>query len=110
MAPIKKNTFSCARCDEFLVRIRELENRRAVLCGIEAHVCVYQTAVDLLNMGFEVEVVADAVSSRTESNRKIGLKRVSQEGGRLSSVEMLLFELQEVAEGEVFRELAKLIR
>jgi len=108
--PIEKKTFSCARAPEFRARLRELEPRNVVLAGIEAHVCVYQTAADLIEQGYGVHLVVDAVSSRTESNRKAGVHRILSDGGHATTAEMLLFELQRSAEGDVFRELIKLVR
>lgn len=108
--PIKKKTFSCAGELEFRARLKELEPSDVVLAGIEAHVCVYQTAADLIGQGFGVHLVVDAVSSRTESNRKAGVRRILSDGGHATTTEMLLFELQRSAEGDVFRELIKLVR
>jgi nicotinamidase-related amidase len=91
-------------------RIPNLHRRQFLLAGIEAHVCVYQTAVDLLEMGYEVEVVADAVASRTPENRQIGLERVRRAGAALTSVETVLFELLRVAEGPRFKEILAIVK
>ena len=80
------------------------------LAGIETHICVYQTARDLLKNNYQVEIVADATSSRIQSNKKIGLEKIKDEGGGLTSVETLLFEIQGTAIGEQFRKLIKLIK
>ena len=108
--PIRKNTFSCAGEPEFLDSLERSGATDVVLAGIETHVCVYQTAMDLLTRGLGVHVVADAVSSRTESNKNLGLNRISAGGGHLTSTEMLLFELQRRAEGDEFRALIKLVK
>jgi nicotinamidase-related amidase len=108
--PIKKKTFSCAGNSEFNSRLEELAPTDVILAGIETHVCVYQTAVDLLSKGLQVHVVTDAVSSRLEANKQTGLNRMVAEGGHATSTEMLLFELQRRAGGNVFRELIKLVR
>ena len=108
--PIKKKTFSCAADSKFSSRLQELAPTEVILAGIETHVCVYQTAADLLSQGFEVHVVTDAVSSRVEANKQTGLNRMLAEGGHATSTEMLLFELQRSAGGDVFRELIKLVR
>ena len=108
--PIWKNTFSCVREGAFKERLDELARRNVIIAGIETHVCVYQTVRDLLERGNHVEIVTDAVSSRSAENRNIGLTRMKSEGAYLTSVEMVLFELQEVAKGEEFRELSKLIK
>lgn len=108
--PIWKNTFSCVREGVFKEKLEALGRHNVIVAGIETHVCVYQTVRDLLELGSRVEIVTDAVSSRRAENRDIGLTRMKSEGAYLTSVEMVLFELQEVAEGEKFRELSRLIR
>ena len=108
--PIVKDVFSCARNEEFNGRLQELHGHDIILAGIESHVCVYQTAMDLLGQDFTVHVAADAVSSRTDSNKQLGLERMLLEGVVQTSVEMVLFELQSVATGDRFRKLAKLIK
>ena len=108
--PIVKDVFSCARNEEFNGRLQELHGHDIVLAGIESHVCVYQTAMDLLGQDFTVHVAADAVSSRTDSNKQLGLERMLLEGVVQTSVEMVLFELQGVATGDRFRKLAKLVK
>ncbi len=81
-----------------------------LLCGIETHVCVYQTAKDLLYLGHDVELIIDAVSSRTELNRTIGIEKTASLGGKVTTVEMLLFEKQEIALGDNFRKLIKIVK
>ena len=110
MKPIVKNIFSCARNDEFNVRLQKFHVHDIILAGIESHVCIYQTAMDLLDQDYAVHVAADAVSSRTERNKQLGLDRMLLEGVVQTSVEMVLFELQGVAQGERFRELVKLVK
>jgi len=108
--PIVKDVFSCARNEEFNGRLQELHGHDIILAGIESHVCVYQTAMDLLGHDYAVYVAADAVSSRTDSNKQLGLERMLLEGVVQTSVEMVLFELQGVATGDRFRKLAKLVK
>jgi nicotinamidase-related amidase len=108
--PLSKSTFSCLLNPEFRRRLEELGRRTVLLSGIESHVCVYQTAADLVRAGYRVEVVADAVSSRSEANRAAGLRRIEVSGARLTTTEMVLLELQRTAEGEAFRRLVSLIR
>jgi nicotinamidase-related amidase len=108
--PINKSSFSCCSDEQFNKKLNELNRNQVLICGIETHVCVYQTAVDLLRKGFYVNVIADAVSSRSKENRKIALKRISSEGAKISSVEMALFELLKTAEHPNFKEIAKLIK
>jgi nicotinamidase-related amidase len=108
--PIAKSSFSCCSNAGFQSELKRLGKMQVVLVGIEAHICVYQTAMDLLDAGYQVTIVADAVSSRTPENKAIALQRMTQAGVRLSCVEMLLFELQGVAEGDTFKKLAALIK
>jgi nicotinamidase-related amidase len=108
--PVAKTSFSACGNADFLAQLSSAERRQVLLAGIEAHVCVYQTARDLLEAGYEVEVVADAVSSRTEANRQLGLQRMSDAGARLTSVEMALFELLRTAEAPAFKDIARIVK
>lgn len=108
--PINKASFSCCDCDRFNAKLNELARRQILLCGIEAHVCIYQTAVDLLHKSFGVEVIADAVSSRTLENKQIAISRMSAEGASITTTEMALFELLKTAEHLQFKQIAKLIK
>ena len=109
-APIPKMSFGACGCAEFVGALRASGRRRILLAGIETHVCVHQTAAGLLGMGLEVQVVADAVSSRTPDNRDIGLQRMRDDGVRITSVEMALFELLSVAGGERFTAVLKFVK
>lgn len=81
-----------------------------LLAGIETHICVYQTCRDLLDNEYEVHLVTDAVSSRTEANKRLGCEMMTQHGALLTNCESLLFELQAEASGDRFRALLKLIK
>ena len=108
--PIDKMSFSCCGDEKFNSKLNVLNRRQLLLCGIEAHVCIYQTAVDLLAKGMDVNVIADAVSSRTLENKQIALEKMKAEGLNVSSVEMVLFELLRTAEHPQFKQIAKLIK
>ena len=108
--PISKMSFSSCRNDRFLQALKNLDRNQVLIAGIEAHICVYQTAVDLVDMGVEVQVVTDAASSRTPENKAIGLQRMRDAGAGLTSVETALFELLEVAEGETFKAHLKILK
>ena len=108
--PIRKRSFSCWGEPAFVARLQELGRRQALLAGIETHICIHQTAADLRQQGYEVEVVADAVSSRTAGNRQIGLDRIRECGARLTSVEMAFFELMRQADHPAFLDILKLVR
>ncbi len=109
-SPIIKNVFSCGASEKFLSELNRHNPDEVILCGIETHVCVYQTAMDLLSKNIVVQVVADAVTSRKKLNHDIGLQRISEKGGSLTTFELLLFEEQKIAEGDRFRSLIKLIK
>lgn len=108
--PGEKSAFSCCASELFLTQLAEIRTKTAILCGIETHVCVFQTARDLLKKGLSVHAAADATSSRTPENKQIGIDRMRQEGAVITSVEMCLFELLRDARHPKFRELVKLIK
>ena len=95
--PIIKNSFSCCGDAQFLEALIASGKKQVLVCGIEAHVCAYQTSMDLMGRGYEVYVVADAVSSRTAGNREIGIQKLLASGAILTSTEMALFGLMKTA-------------
>jgi nicotinamidase-related amidase len=103
--PLAKTVFSAAAADGFDLGDRE----QAIVCGIETHVCVNQTVLDLLDRGVEVHVAADAVGSRSAANRELGLAKAERAGAWLTSVETALFELLGAAGSERFKAVQKLI-
>ena len=108
--PINKSSFNCCGDEQFNKKLNQLNVNQVLICGIETHVCIYQTAMDLLRKGFYVNVIADAVSSRTPENREIALKRIAAEGAKIASVEMVLFELLKTAKHPKFKDIARLIK
>lgn len=108
--PIIKSEFSCVLNNDFAKFIETEKFNHFLVCGIETHVCVYQTVKDLLDLGHSVELIADAVSSRTKMNKEVGIDKMLLLGAQVTSVEMLLFEAQVIAEGDTFRELIKIIK
>ena len=108
--PINKAAFSCCGAEQFNAGLKELGRNQVLLCGIETHVCIYQTAIDLLRQDFNVSIIADAVSSRTLENKQIALNLMAAEGVKISSTEMALFELLKTAEHPQFKQVAKLIK
>ncbi len=107
---ISKLSFSCWQESAFRNKLTSVNHKNVILAGIEAHVCVYQSAIDLINNGFNVHLVADAVSSRKDSNRDFAIERMKQDGVKLTTSEMVLFELVRVAQGEDFKQILKIIR
>jgi len=110
LEPISKFSFSCCGSDRFIKKLRALHPENVLIAGIETHVCVYQTARDLIKAQYAVEIIADSVSSRTLENKRIGLEKIRDAGGNLTSVETVLFELLGVAEGDVFRKILKIVK
>ncbi|MCI0525127.1 MAG: isochorismatase family protein [Acidobacteria bacterium] len=92
-APIEKLSFSACDVEEFDTRLREHHAEQVMLCGIEAHICVSQTAHDLLRNGYQVHLLSDAVSTRLTRNREVAISKMAKAGAIISSIEMALFEL-----------------
>jgi len=109
-APLPKKTFSSLKDPVISERFAQSGRSQVLLVGIETHVCIYQTALDLLERGVETYVVEDAVSSRTALNKRIGLENIRDAGGHITSVETVLFELLAIAEGDAFRKIVTLVR
>jgi nicotinamidase-related amidase len=103
--PLEKVCFSAAEADGFDLAGRD----QALVCGIETHVCVNQTALDLLGSGVEVQIAEDAVASRTDENKRIGLQKMERAGAVLTSVETALFELLGRAGTDEFKRVQRLI-
>ena len=110
VSPISKHSFSCCGSTEFNDALKRLARPQVLLAGIETHVCIFQTAAELAEAGFEVEVVSDAVSSRTEANKQIGLQKCRNAGTRITSVETALFELLRTAEHDTFKAIIGLVK
>lgn len=110
LSPIAKCAFSCFQDSGIRQALTDTGRTQVLLAGIEAHVCIYQTAMDLVGRDYTVEVVADAVSSRTPENKKISLKKMRDAGVAMTSVEMALMELLGGAEAPKFREIINIIK
>jgi nicotinamidase-related amidase len=105
--PVDKTLFSCFGSDLFCSALKRLPGQRTalLLCGMESHICVMQTALAALREGYLVHVASDAVSSRTEWNWKIGLDRMRAAGAIISSTEMMIYELMRSSSSAAFKEL-----
>ena len=108
--PIAKESFSSWADASFRDHLESLTRRHVILTGIECHVCVYQTALDLIQNGYTVHLVADAVSSRTPENCRIGLDAIKTAGACLTSTEMVLFELLRTATDPKAKEIFKIVK
>lgn len=104
---IDKTLFSCFGSDMFCAALKRVPGQRntLLLCGMESHICVAQTALAALREGYLVHVASDAVGSRTEWNWKIGLERMRAAGAVISSTEMMIYELMRASSSEAFKEL-----
>lgn len=107
---IQKMCFSAGGSEEFMSALRSSGRRQVLICGIETHVCVYQTVKDLLEAKFEITLITDAVSSRTASNRDVAIHRMERDGAKLSTTEMALFELTVNAGTEEFKAISRLVK
>lgn len=106
----EKITFSSCGSTDFIESLRATGKKQLIITGIETHVCVYQTALDLLGAGFTVAVNQDAVSSRRKSNKLLGLERMKQAGALVTSSEMILFELMRTARHPEFKKISSLLK
>jgi isochorismate hydrolase len=110
LQPMAKMTFSACGAPGLLEALRASARQQVILAGIEAHVCIYLTAAELLAKGYTVEVVADAVSSRSLENKEIGLRKAAALSAGISSTETVLFELLQRADVPEFKELIGLVK
>lgn len=108
--PIQKMSFSCFGADKFFQRLMDNNVRQVVISGIEAHVCVQQTVFDLLANDFQVDVAADAVSSRREMDYRTALNRMSKHGAEITTTESILFELLNVCGTDEFKQVSKMVK
>lgn len=107
---IQKMTFSCSGAGDLFENLKKSEVRQVVVCGIESHVCVQQTVLDLIANDFKVFVAADAVSSRKEFDYNIAIERMRTNGAEITTTEAILFELLNICGTPEFKAVAKLIK
>jgi len=108
--PIEKVSFSCCGVETFNGQLNQWARKQVILTGIETHVCVLQTANDLLQKGYETHIVADGICSRRKMDWEIGLRWMEKRGAMISTTEIIAFELLKEAGTEEFRELSKLLK
>jgi nicotinamidase-related amidase len=108
--PVEKVSFNC--CDEevFCKALGALKRKQVLVAGIEAHICVYQTAMALSRAGYDVEVVGDCVSSREPENKLVSLLKMGVVGVSPTTTEMALFELLKVASGDKFKQISNIVK
>jgi len=108
--PIEKLTFSSFGDPDFVNVLNDYGKNHIILMGIEAHVCVLQTAMDLLNIGYEVILVEDCVSSRRLNDKQVALQRMRDDGVIITTYESILFELTKVAGTDEFKAISNLVK
>jgi len=107
---IQKMSFSCCNEGGLTDQLKEKNRSQIVVCGIESHVCVQQTVLDLLADNFQVNVASDAVSSRREFDYQTALKRMAKHGAEITTTESILFELVQVSGTDEFRQISKIVK
>ena len=105
-----KKTMSCCGQVLFLEKLKEKNIKQVAVCGIEAHVCVLQTSLDLIHNGFQVHLVSDGITTRISHNKDIAIQKIQNAGGIISSVETVLFEIAYEAGNEEFKKLQGLFK
>ena len=108
--PIEKVCFNCCDEESFCKSLESLKRRQVLIAGIEAHICVYQTAITLSRAGYEVQVVGDCVSSREPENKLVSLFKMGAAGISPTTTEMALFELLKVAKGDKFKQISNIVK
>jgi len=108
--PIEKISFSCCGESRFLKELNMLNKKFVILAGIETHVCVLQTVLDLIESGFQPVLVEDCVSSRKENDKKVAVERIRREGAIITTYESILLELCRIAGTETFKQISGLIK
>ena len=107
---VTKTTFSCCGSKSVMAALSDLRCHQLLVCGIESHVCVYQSVAALLENDYQVELVVDAISSRTAINRELGINKMRSLGAGITGTEMCLFELVQDCKAVEFKALLPLIR
>lgn len=108
--PIKKTTFSCIGEEKFNKRLKELRRSTFILTGIESHICIEQTALDLLENNFKVHVVKDAISSRKREDLDCAMNKMKSFGVIITSTETIIYELMERSDDKRFKEFLEIVK
>ncbi len=107
----EKKAFSCCDDAPFMGNLKERNDKKfVILFGIEAHICLMQTAIDLKENGFQPVIIEDCVGSRNPENKRIAINRMLQEGITVTSYESILFELCRYAGNDTFKAISKLVK
>ncbi|HSE84034.1 MAG TPA: isochorismatase family protein, partial [Thermodesulfobacteriota bacterium] len=108
--PVEKLAFSCGRSPEFKTELKGTNRQEVLICGIETHVCVLQTVIDLINDGYKVYIPADAVASRKLLDWEKGVNLIEKAGATVGTTETFLFQLLERAGTDEFKKISKLLK
>lgn len=110
-APVfEKKTFSACYNTEFMNVLKQLHTKNIILCGIESHVCVFQTGRDLIEKGYNIHILQDGVSSRKELDKETGIKRLELMGGIPTTIETTIFDLLQTCGRQEFKPILKLVK
>lgn len=108
--PIDKNTFSCMKNEEFAAKFRNVAKKNVVVCGIEAHICVQQTVLQLLEEGYNVYVPADCISSRDPEDKMWSISRMGEAGAVITSYEAILYEILGGSREDGFKTISSIVK
>ena len=108
--PIEKREFSCVENDEIKSKLESLGKRYIIVAGIEAHICVQQTVLDLMDEDFKPIVIANCISSRNNFDKKFALKRLRDYGADITTVEAILFEMLVTSTASEFKQISELVK
>ncbi|MEL0628335.1 isochorismatase family protein [Psychromonas aquatilis] len=107
---ISKFTFNGCAEEKFVTEVKQANVETWLICGIESHICVYQTALGLVEIGYQVQLVHDCISSRTQNNNQLGINKLTAHGVELSGLEMCLYELVKDCRAPEFKRILNLIK
>ena len=108
--PVDKTSFGCMENEEFAARLKALNRKNIVVCGIEAHICVQQTVLQLLDAGYTVSVAADCISSRSQEDRMWSITRMGEAGAIITTYESILYELLRDSKAEGFKAVSAIVK
>lgn len=107
---VEKTSFSCMANEEFAAKIRELNKKNIVVCGIEAHICVQQTVLELMEEGYNVYIVADCIGSRSEEDKLWSITRMGEAGAVVTTYESVLYEILRTSKADGFKAVAAIVK
>lgn len=107
---VEKTSFSCMANEEFASRLNAIDRKNIVVCGIEAHICVQQTVLQLIEQGYNVYLVADCVASRSEEDKLWAISRMGEAGAVVTTYESVLYEIMRDSKAEGFKAVAAIVK